>query len=114
MMEAITSSKTSVNFYQTTCHNIPEDSHLHTRRRENLKTQQGTQTSHYDLQTAQRSTPPVFTNYMLTGGGAACVYCFIDNIHLTGIRHYNWKQFYHTSINRTTSFKHYSTIMGSA
>jgi hypothetical protein len=30
-------SETSVNFYQTTRRNIPEDSHLHTHRRENLK-----------------------------------------------------------------------------
>jgi hypothetical protein len=37
MMEAANTSETSVNFYQTTRHNIPEDSHLHTRRRENLK-----------------------------------------------------------------------------
>jgi hypothetical protein len=36
MMEAASSSETSVNFYQTTERNIPEDS-LHTRRRENLK-----------------------------------------------------------------------------
>jgi hypothetical protein len=36
MMEAASSSETSVNFYQTTRRNIPED-HLHTRRRENLK-----------------------------------------------------------------------------
>jgi hypothetical protein len=37
MTEAETTSKTSVNFYQTTRLNIPEDSDLHTRRRENLK-----------------------------------------------------------------------------
>jgi hypothetical protein len=37
MMEAVGTSETSVNFYQTTRRNIPEDSHLHTRRRENLK-----------------------------------------------------------------------------
>jgi hypothetical protein len=30
-------SETSVNFYQTTRRNNPEDSHLHTRRRENIK-----------------------------------------------------------------------------
>jgi hypothetical protein len=36
-MEAISTYETSVNFYQTTRRNIPEDSHLHTRRRENLK-----------------------------------------------------------------------------
>jgi hypothetical protein len=37
MMEAVSTSKTSVNFYQTTRRNNPEDSHLHTRRRESLK-----------------------------------------------------------------------------
>jgi hypothetical protein len=37
MMEAISTSKTSVNFYQTTRRNIPENSHLRTGRRENLK-----------------------------------------------------------------------------
>jgi hypothetical protein len=36
-MEAANTSGTSVNFYQTTLRNIPEDTHLHTRRRENLK-----------------------------------------------------------------------------
>jgi 7-cyano-7-deazaguanine synthase in queuosine biosynthesis len=35
--EAASTSEVSVNFYQTTwCYN-PEDSHLHTRRCENLK-----------------------------------------------------------------------------
>jgi hypothetical protein len=38
-MEAASTSETSVNFYQTTLRNNPEDSHLHTRRHENLKTQ---------------------------------------------------------------------------
>jgi hypothetical protein len=37
MMEAASTSETSVNVYQTTRPNNPEDSHLHTRRRENLK-----------------------------------------------------------------------------
>jgi hypothetical protein len=37
MMEAASTSKTSVNAYQTTHRNNPEDSHLHTRRREKLK-----------------------------------------------------------------------------
>jgi hypothetical protein len=37
MMEAVRTSETLVNFYQTTrCYN-PEDSNLHTHRRENLK-----------------------------------------------------------------------------
>jgi hypothetical protein len=37
MMAAESTSETSVNFYQTTRRNNPENSHLHTRRRENLK-----------------------------------------------------------------------------
>jgi hypothetical protein len=36
-MEAASTSETSVNFYQTTRRNIPEDIHLRTSRRENLK-----------------------------------------------------------------------------
>jgi hypothetical protein len=37
MMEAVITSETSVNFNATTRRNIPEDSELHTRRLENLK-----------------------------------------------------------------------------
>jgi hypothetical protein len=37
MMEAASTTETSVNFYQTTWRNIPEDSHLHTCCCENLK-----------------------------------------------------------------------------
>jgi hypothetical protein len=37
MMKAESTSETSVIIYQTTRCNIPEDSHLHTRRSENLK-----------------------------------------------------------------------------
>jgi hypothetical protein len=36
MMEAASTSEMSANFYQTTRRNNPEDSHLHTRRRENI------------------------------------------------------------------------------
>jgi hypothetical protein len=39
MMEAESTSETSVNFYQTTRHNIPKDDHLHIRRRKNPKSQ---------------------------------------------------------------------------
>jgi hypothetical protein len=39
MMEAASSSETSINFYQTTRRNNPEDSHLYTRRRGKLKSQ---------------------------------------------------------------------------
>jgi hypothetical protein len=37
MIEAVSTSETPVNFCHTTRRNIPEDSHLHTRRRKNLK-----------------------------------------------------------------------------
>jgi hypothetical protein len=37
MIEAARTSETLVNFYQTTRRYNPEDSHLHTCRRENLK-----------------------------------------------------------------------------
>jgi hypothetical protein len=37
MMAVASTSETLVNFYQTTRRNNPEDSHLHIRRRENLK-----------------------------------------------------------------------------
>jgi hypothetical protein len=40
MMEAVSTSETSVISYQTTQRNIPEDSHFNTRRRENLKSHQ--------------------------------------------------------------------------
>jgi hypothetical protein len=36
MMEAVSTSETSDNFYQTTRRNTPEHSRLHTRRHENL------------------------------------------------------------------------------
>jgi hypothetical protein len=36
-MEAVSTSETSVNFYETTRRSIPENSYPHTRRRENLK-----------------------------------------------------------------------------
>jgi hypothetical protein len=37
MMGAASTSETSVNFYQTTRCNNPEDNHLHTLSRENLQ-----------------------------------------------------------------------------
>jgi hypothetical protein len=37
MKEAASISETSVNFYQAARRNNPEDSHLHTRSHENLK-----------------------------------------------------------------------------
>jgi hypothetical protein len=42
MMEAASTPETSVNFYQTTQRNNPEDSHFHTRCHENLKSHQFT------------------------------------------------------------------------
>jgi hypothetical protein len=46
--QAVNTSETSVSFYQTTWRNIPQDTHLHTRRRENLK-------SHLTPQHVQRN-----------------------------------------------------------
>jgi hypothetical protein len=40
MMNTVSTSETSVNFYQTIRHNILEDSHLHSRRSEKLKYRQ--------------------------------------------------------------------------
>jgi hypothetical protein len=37
MMDAVNTVETSVRFYQTTQHNVPEYSHFHTCRREDLK-----------------------------------------------------------------------------
>jgi hypothetical protein len=37
MMDAESASETSANFYKTTLRKIPNEGHLHTRRRENLK-----------------------------------------------------------------------------
>jgi hypothetical protein len=44
-MEAASASETSVNFYQTKQCNIEEDSHLHNRRREDLKSHQDNEPS---------------------------------------------------------------------
>jgi hypothetical protein len=40
MMETASTSETPVNFYQTKRRNIPEDSNLHIRHHENLKSHQ--------------------------------------------------------------------------
>jgi hypothetical protein len=39
MMAALSTSETTVNFYDSTWQNIPEGSHRHTRRHKNLKSQ---------------------------------------------------------------------------
>jgi hypothetical protein len=41
IIRAASTSDMSVNFYQTTWCNNPEDSHFHTRHHENLKAHQG-------------------------------------------------------------------------
>jgi hypothetical protein len=47
MMEEASTSETSVNFYETRRRRIPEDSHLHDSRRENLKSHQQFLSFHY-------------------------------------------------------------------
>jgi hypothetical protein len=53
MMEAVRTSETSVNFNVTTRRYIPEDTKLHTRRHENLK-------SHTHLSPVHTRTPCFF------------------------------------------------------
>jgi hypothetical protein len=56
MMEAASTSETSVNFYQTTRRNIPEDSHLHIRRSEKLKSHDVDIASSRGLKSTNRTT----------------------------------------------------------
>jgi hypothetical protein len=59
MMEAASTSATSVHFYQTARRNKPEDSNLHIRRRKNLK--------YHSAKTKQaRSTKFVFPFHDIT------------------------------------------------
>jgi hypothetical protein len=46
MLPAVSTSKKPVSFYQSTRRNIPEDSHPHTRRRQNMKSHQANSFSH--------------------------------------------------------------------
>jgi sorbitol-specific phosphotransferase system component IIA len=39
-IQTVSTTEMQINFYQTTRRNIPEDSHIHTRGRENLKSHQ--------------------------------------------------------------------------
>jgi hypothetical protein len=62
-METVRSSETSINFYQATWYTIPQDSRLHSRRRENLKFYKAllnkTQnTERLDIQYGSRGNPP--------------------------------------------------------
>jgi hypothetical protein len=72
MMEAVSTSETLVNFYQTTRRNIPEDSHLHTRR-DNLKSYLISLLHFFIIMAA-------FTDSLalrqIWGGGAALPLCF--------------------------------------
>jgi hypothetical protein len=59
MMEAASIFETSVNFYQTTRRNNQEDSHIHTRRRKNLKSHQKEKCFKRNLQILMRSMSDV-------------------------------------------------------
>jgi hypothetical protein len=56
-MEIVSTSETSVSFYQTTRRNIPEDGHFHTRHRKNMK-------SHNDM-FVRGDTPETFLTRVL-------------------------------------------------
>jgi hypothetical protein len=58
MMRAANTSETSVNFYQTTRRNKPEDNHLYSRRHESLK-------SHLKINLAGRFMSNPFQEEML-------------------------------------------------
>jgi hypothetical protein len=47
MMEAVMTSETSMNFYQSKRFNVMEDSHLHTCRHDNLKPHEMFQCFHF-------------------------------------------------------------------
>jgi hypothetical protein len=65
MMEAARTSETLVNFYQTTLRYNPEDSHIRTHRRENLKSYITTSHRNYHpcIQTIQAHMMPIIDNY---------------------------------------------------
>jgi hypothetical protein len=67
MMEAVRTSETSVSFNVTTQINIPEDSKLHTRRRENLK-------SHPVLSSTTRAAVSALLSILSTGTSHVFVY----------------------------------------
>jgi hypothetical protein len=58
LLEAASTSETSVNFYETTRRYIPEDSHIPTRRHENLK-----------FHLLFQYFPKVFCTYFIDGRG---------------------------------------------
>jgi hypothetical protein len=62
MTKAASTSEASVNFYQTTQRNKTENSHLHTRRRENLKCHHKCYFFKHDLKC---SRPPFVNNYFV-------------------------------------------------
>jgi hypothetical protein len=48
VMEAVSTSEMSVDFYQTTRRNNPEDGHRHTRRCENMRSHKDDFAGHMD------------------------------------------------------------------
>jgi hypothetical protein len=67
MMEAVRTSETSVHFNVTTRRYIPEDSKLHTRRRENLK-------SHIETWPLNRTLPEIKPTFQYNFTGINTVY----------------------------------------
>jgi hypothetical protein len=69
-MEAENTSETSVNVYQTTRRNSPENSHLHTRRRENLK-------SHYESSHCNFINPVVSPQHLFSKASSVQLCSFL-------------------------------------
>jgi hypothetical protein len=71
MLEAASTSETSVNFYQTTRRNNPKDSHLHTHCRENLKSHKITEHGKASYYISKRQQPELYPQ--LAKFGKYCV-----------------------------------------
>jgi hypothetical protein len=67
MMEAAKTSETLVNFYQTKRRYNPEDSHVHTHRRENFKSY---------LVTNKTVFSRIFIEYFLVCTSEPCIIAF--------------------------------------
>jgi hypothetical protein len=68
-MEAASTSETSINFYQTTRRYNPEDSHLHTHRRENLKSYRELGGLKPVLEAVEKTTIPTVTRNPVVNPG---------------------------------------------
>jgi hypothetical protein len=67
LTEAVNISETSTDFYQTTRRNMPEDSHLHTRRRKDVKYHVHSRLK-FTTRHLHQPAPEGCTSFKMTGG----------------------------------------------